>query len=184
MSRVILKNISYKVPNGTKIFENLSFSFNSELIGLVGKNGSGKSTLAKLISNRIECDSGRIEIEGNIEYMPQLNQDLSDKSISEVFKISEKYEALIRLENGNGNEQDLIIIDNDWDLENRIDLVIATQTLKGVLDDEERRLLNQNIQKAHIIGSLPGADRGFEGQHLVVVLSVITINSMTLIYNL
>lgn len=123
MSRVILKNISYKVPNGTKIFENLSFSFNSELIGLVGKNGSGKSTLAKLISNRIECDSGRIEIEGNIEYMPQLNQDLSDKSISEVFKVSEKYEALIRLETGRGNEQDLIIIDNDWDLENRINLV-------------------------------------------------------------
>jgi len=123
MSRVILKNISYTVPNGTKIFENLSFSFNSELIGLVGKNGSGKSTLAKLISKQIECDSGKIEIEGKIEYLPQLNHDLSDKSIFDILNISEKYEALIRLETGKGNEKDLIIIDNDWDLENRVDLI-------------------------------------------------------------
>ena len=56
-------------------------------------------------------------------------------------------------------------------VKNRIDFVIATQTLKGVLDDEERRLLNQNIEKAHIIGSLPGADKGFEAQHLDIVMA-------------
>ena len=54
---------------------------------------------------------------------------------------------------------------------NVIDFIIATQTLKGVLDDNERKLLNQQIEKAHIIGSLPGADKGRESEHLDVVMA-------------
>ena len=52
-----------------------------------------------------------------------------------------------------------------------IDFRIATQTLQGVLDDQERRLLNQQLEKAHIIGSLPGADKGREDEHLDVVMA-------------
>ncbi len=52
----------------------------------------------------------------------------------------------------------------------RINFVIAIQTLKGVLNPEERKLINQHMEKAHIIGSLPGADRGREEEHLDVVM--------------
>ena len=52
----------------------------------------------------------------------------------------------------------------------RIDFVMATQTLKGVISPEEQRLLAQNVEKVHIIGSLPGADKGFEALHLDVVM--------------
>ena len=53
----------------------------------------------------------------------------------------------------------------------RINFVIAIQTLKGVLNPEERKLINQHMEKAHIIGSLPGADRGREEEHLDVVMA-------------
>ena len=51
-----------------------------------------------------------------------------------------------------------------------INLVVAIQTLKGVLDIEERKLINQHMEKANIIGSLPGADKGREEEHLDVVM--------------
>ena len=62
-------------------------------------------------------------------------------------------------------------LSNEDRIKNRIDFVIATQTLKGVLDLEQRRLLAQNIEKADIIGSLPGADKGRESEHLDVVMA-------------
>ena len=54
---------------------------------------------------------------------------------------------------------------------NVIDFVIATQTLKGVLNTKERDLIVEHIDKAHIIGSLPGADKGREEEHLDVVMN-------------
>ena len=53
----------------------------------------------------------------------------------------------------------------------RIDFLIATQTLKGVLDLEQRNLIEKNYHDADIIGSLPGADRGREAEHLDVVMA-------------
>ncbi|WKZ68737.1 MAG: ABC-F family ATP-binding cassette domain-containing protein [Melioribacteraceae bacterium] len=123
MSRVILKNISYKIPNGTKIFDELSFSFNPELTGLVGQNGIGKSTLAKIIEKEMIPESGNVEVFGKVKYLPQNFSELSGKTVADVFLIKEKYDALKRLEEGIGNKNDLLILDDDWELENRIDIV-------------------------------------------------------------
>lgn len=123
MSRIILKNISYKIPNGTKIFDELSFSFNPELTGLVGQNGIGKSTLAKIIEKEMIPESGNVEVFGKVKYLPQNFSELSGKTVADVFLIKEKYDALKRLEEGIGNKNDLLILDDDWELENRIDIV-------------------------------------------------------------
>lgn len=53
----------------------------------------------------------------------------------------------------------------------RINFLVATQTLKGVLDLEQRNLIEKNYHDADIIGSLPGADRGREAEHLDVVMA-------------
>lgn len=42
-----------------------------EIIGLAGENGSGKSTLLEIITGLMPADSGSIEIEGTIGYVPQ-----------------------------------------------------------------------------------------------------------------
>ncbi len=47
-----LNDISFNVPKGT-------------IVGLVGENGAGKSTTIKLIMNRINKDSGTINVLGN-----------------------------------------------------------------------------------------------------------------------
>ena len=123
MSRIILKNISYILPGGKKIFENLSFSFNSELIGLVGKNGIGKSTLAKIITGKLTAQGGSVEVSGRLKYLPQILDEWLDLNIAEIFLIKNKYEALKRLENGKGDKEDLFILDDDWELFNRIEFI-------------------------------------------------------------
>jgi cytosine/adenosine deaminase-related metal-dependent hydrolase len=59
----------------------------------------------------------------------------------------------------------------DW-LKGQTSLIIATQTLKGVLNPQENSLLLANIEKTDIIGSLPGADRGRESEHLDFVMNL------------
>ena len=55
------KKVSFSWPNGTKVFDQCSFSIERPgLWMLVGKNGSGKSTLFSLISGVIRPENGSI----------------------------------------------------------------------------------------------------------------------------
>ena len=123
MSRIILKNISYILPGGKKIFNNFSYSFNSELTGIVGKNGIGKSSLAKIITEEILIQNGIVEISGRLKYLPQIPGDWLDLTVAEIFAIKNKYEALKRLEQGKGDKNDLLIVDDDWSLVERIEIL-------------------------------------------------------------
>jgi len=51
-----------------------------------------------------------------------------------------------------------------------ITVVLASQTLKGVLNKKNRALLEEVIEDFDIIGSLPGADAGKEADHLDVIM--------------
>jgi ATP-binding cassette, subfamily F, member 3 len=59
---VIVENVS--ISFGAKVlFEDASFTVGyGEKIGLIGRNGTGKSTFLKMMLNKIEPDSGTIEI--------------------------------------------------------------------------------------------------------------------------
>ncbi|MEN9811161.1 MAG: hypothetical protein RLZZ488_2728 [Pseudomonadota bacterium] len=50
-------------------------------------------------------------------------------------------------------------------------LLLACQTLKGVLAPEARSYFETALEKVDVIGGLPGADRGREAEHLDVLLS-------------
>ena len=56
------------------LFENISLGISEgERLGLIGANGSGKSTLLKILSGRLEPDSGSVSMRRNIRigYVPQ-----------------------------------------------------------------------------------------------------------------
>jgi ATP-binding cassette subfamily F protein uup len=56
------------------LFENISLGISDgERLGLIGPNGSGKSTLLKILSGRLEPDSGSVSMRRNIRigYVPQ-----------------------------------------------------------------------------------------------------------------
>ena len=80
-----LHNISKSFPGLTHpLIENFSYNFlRNDRIGITGPNVCGKSTLMKLITGKLEPDSGIIEIGEtvNIGYFSQENEMLDDNKI-------------------------------------------------------------------------------------------------------
>ena len=59
------RNLSFALPNGRHILQNLSFDVRrGEILILLGRSGSGKSTALKLINRLLEISSGQLFIEG------------------------------------------------------------------------------------------------------------------------
>jgi len=76
--------------DGKKIFSDVNFHINpKEKIGLIGRNGSGKSTFLKILLNKIEQDSGLIELSKNykIGFLEQHIKFTHDTIIDEVCSI-------------------------------------------------------------------------------------------------
>ena len=70
-SIIIVSGVSFELPNGRILFQNISFSLSAKLTALVGPNGVGKTCLAKLIAGELESTVGRIRKNGAVTYFPQ-----------------------------------------------------------------------------------------------------------------
>ena len=92
MEKIILRNV-VKYYGDRKIIDIDELKINQgEKIGIVGINGSGKSTLLNIISRKVELDSGKVIVNGNISYIEQLNNEDTFLSGGEITKkkINEK----------------------------------------------------------------------------------------------
>ena len=98
------------------------------------------------------------------DYYARINKALREQAMFDVSTVC----SFVDLDTVAGSRA----IDAAFELTNEKDigLVVAIQTLKGVLDIKERDLIIEHINKANIIGSLPGADKGREEEHLDVVM--------------
>ena len=93
---IVFKNLSFKYKNrDNPVFKNLNLTIPTQrIIGIIGKSGSGKSTFLDILMGLIECDEGKVTINGeniiqykkqwreNIAYIPQENY-IFDASINE-----------------------------------------------------------------------------------------------------
>jgi cytosine/creatinine deaminase len=52
----------------------------------------------------------------------------------------------------------------------KLRFLIACQTLKGVLNPEAQKQFLESVPFVDVIGGLPGADKGFEKEHIMVLL--------------
>ncbi|MBK24720.1 MAG: hypothetical protein CME70_12050 [Halobacteriovorax sp.] len=71
---ISLKNLSYSVPSGKSIFEDLSFEVEKgEFLGILGKNGTGKTTLVDLILGSKPASTGEIKVFGEDSFDDEKN---------------------------------------------------------------------------------------------------------------
>ncbi|MCU1480767.1 MAG: putative transporter binding protein [Subtercola sp.] len=57
-ARILMSDVNFRVSAGDKV-------------GLVGRNGAGKTTLTKTLAGELKPDGGRIDMSGQIGYLPQ-----------------------------------------------------------------------------------------------------------------
>lgn len=129
---IFIDKLTYKLPNNTVLFENLTFSIkNNEKIALIGKNGIGKSTIFKLINKELIPFSGKIKInELNITYLQQKINDLTFSTVADVFNLEKQVIALQKIEEGKADLEDYDIIDGYWDCREIIDKKLEFFDLK------------------------------------------------------
>jgi ATPase subunit of ABC transporter with duplicated ATPase domains len=116
---VVCSHLSFSWPDGTPVFQDLSFAVESGRTGLVAPNGSGKSTLLRLIAGELRPVSGTSTVSGTLGHLPQnlpLNGGLT---VAEVLGIDEVIRALDAVESGDVSEEHFTAIGDDWDIEER-----------------------------------------------------------------
>ncbi len=83
------------------LFENISLGISDgERLGLIGPNGSGKSTLLKILSGRLDADSGTVSLRRNtrVGYVPQQAVFPDDRAAAEIIEEAIAGEHLDELE--------------------------------------------------------------------------------------
>lgn len=82
-----LTNISKKYGD-KNVLENINITFkNRGIYVLSGESGSGKTTLLNLIASRIKKDSGNVECDGDIFFVPYDDYLLDDFTVSEIIEL-------------------------------------------------------------------------------------------------
>lgn len=117
--QILIHQLNYSLPNGKVVFHNLDLSITERTTGLVGKNGIGKTTLLNLITGEIKPASGSITTVGKVAYLPQNYAFPAHINISEALGIQEKLSAMQRILNGSSAENDFVIFNEDWTLQER-----------------------------------------------------------------
>ena len=73
MAFISLSNVFFSYDSADDLFANLSVSFNDyERVAIIGDNGCGKTTLLKMLVGDIVPNTGEINRNANIYYMPQI----------------------------------------------------------------------------------------------------------------
>lgn len=141
---LILQDISYTHPGKELLFSNIHLVVHrQEKVALIGNNGTGKSTLLKIIAGELQPSAGKIGIDTQPYYVPQIFGQFNHLTIAQALKVDEKLNALREILSGNATEHHLRVLDDDWTIEERcrealshwnlgdVDLTQSMGTLSG-----------------------------------------------------
>lgn len=120
MSSIVVSDLSFAWPDGTVLFENLTFAIPQGRTGLVAANGAGKSTLLRLIAGVESPGSGAIVVDGSIGYLPQTLPFDATSTVADVLGVEPVLAALDALAAGDASEDVFTVIGDDWDVEERL----------------------------------------------------------------
>ncbi|ADG76871.1 ABC transporter related protein OS=Tsukamurella paurometabola (strain ATCC 8368 / DSM / CCUG 35730 / CIP 100753 / JCM 10117 / KCTC 9821 / NBRC 16120 / NCIMB 702349 / NCTC 13040) OX=521096 GN=Tpau_0217 PE=4 SV=1 [Tsukamurella paurometabola] len=114
-------------PDGTVVFDDLSFTVPAGHAALVGANGAGKSTMLRILAGLITPTSGSVSGTGVVGYVPQHPQARAENTLADALGIGTALAALRRIEGGSAEPSDFDAVGDDWDVEER-----ATAALNGL----------------------------------------------------
>ena len=81
MGHVDVNGVSYVLPDGRTLFDDVSFRVgDGAIVSLVGANGAGKTTLMRIIAGDIDPVDGSVSRSGGVGVMRQFVGSVRDES--------------------------------------------------------------------------------------------------------
>jgi ATPase subunit of ABC transporter with duplicated ATPase domains len=101
---ISLSSLGYALPDNRVLFSDLTFSFNLERTGLVGRNGVGKSTLLNLIAGECAPSSGTVSVTGTLGVLRQGFAPAPGETVAGLFGIRGALDLLHAAEAGTADQ--------------------------------------------------------------------------------
>src|SRR5262245_3350593 len=124
--------VSWRTPAGDPVLDRVSLALHREKTAMVGANGSGKTTLLRVLTGEITPAAGRVRRAGSIAVLPQDFRPIQEQSVASALGVREKLDALGRLTAGRGSDADLTVLDDDWDIEERVAAELSRLGLSAI----------------------------------------------------
>ncbi|MFC6299540.1 ATP-binding cassette domain-containing protein [Pseudomonas sp. CCM 7893] len=152
---VSLQHLCFQFANGETLLDNLTLSFDHTPTGIVGRNGMGKSVLARLIAGVLAPSSGTRKSSASLAYVPQTISLTPGETVAHVTGTAKVLVALERLAKGEAAPEDLELIDDRWDLAERLRHALDTSGLPEVRADTPADTLSGGqLARVVVIGAL------------------------------
>jgi len=124
-AHVRVSRLCFGWPDGTPVFDGLSFTLDARRTGVVAPNGAGKSTLMRLLAGALVPSSGVVEMGGSFAYLPQALAFPGDRHVADVLGIRGRLDALAMIAAGRMDQVLFDTVGDAWDLEERVRVDLA-----------------------------------------------------------
>ncbi len=128
---VAVDQLGFALPDGRRLFDDVTLAFADERTGIVGANGTGKSTLARIIAGELAPTTGRVTRHGRVGYLRQDAVPAREMTVAALLGIAAPLAALDRLLAGRGDAGDVECVGTPWDLRERASAMLARVGLGG-----------------------------------------------------
>ncbi len=153
---IIVNALTYTHPNRELLFDGLTFAIGSgDKAALVGNNGAGKSTVLKLIAGLLLPADGTISLSDKLWYIPQHTGQFDGMTVAGLLGVAPTVQALQAILAGDAAEQHFAALNDNWDIEDRIDSALACWHLQHLtLDQPVSTLSGGEKTKVLLAGAL------------------------------
>lgn len=154
---VSLQHLCFQFANGETLLDDLNLSIDHTPTGIVGRNGRGKSILAQLIAGLLSPSCGSRDCSASVAYVPQNVVVVAGDTVAHVTGAAQALAALERMAQGAAQVDDLALIDERWDLADRLRRALDAAGLEQLsFETPAAQLSGGQLARVVLIGALLG----------------------------
>lgn len=155
---VSLQHLCFQFANGETLLDDLNLSIDHTPTGIVGRNGRGKSVLAKLIAGQLSPSSGTLNRPPDVAYVAQNVVMAPGETVAHLTRTAAPLAALERMAQGAAQDDDLALIDDRWNLAERLRSALDAAGLSQLnVDTPVDQLSGGQLARVAVIGALLAA---------------------------
>ncbi|WP_455930020.1 ABC-F family ATP-binding cassette domain-containing protein [Pseudomonas fluorescens] len=155
---VSLQHVCFQFANGETLLDDLTLSIDYTPTGIVGRNGRGKSILAQLLAGVLAPSSGTLDGKARVAYVAQSLTLQPGASLAQITGAAQALAALERMARGEARAGDLELIDDRWDLAERLRTALDDAGLHALgFEAPANQLSGGQLARVAVIGALLAA---------------------------